>query len=164
MLRFGCWKGWVYFSPVLRIQDKQVWITELISGHVFCFIGDQRILNLGKTWVCIIFSIYWGLFLGQAVCVSLINTDMRKYVMMPWNLKGNTGYPDTQKYGLSAQAHSCSSTHSLWNRCAPLELCYFAGCQGSHKSLRLTCLFHTHTHTHTFREQGSLPPSTLLFP
>ena len=109
--------------------------------------------------MCIIFSIYWGLFLGQAVCVSLINTDMRKYVMMPWNLKGNTGYPDTQKYGLSAQAHSCSSTHSLWNRCAPLELCYFAGCQGSHKSLRLTCLFHTHTHTHTHIQRAGVTAS-----
>ena len=57
----------------------------------------------------------------------------------------NTGYPDTQKEGLSAQAHSYSSTHNSCTRCALLELCYFVGGKGSCKSLWLTCPFHTNT-------------------
>ena len=58
----------------------------------------------------------------------------------------NTGYPGTQKLGLSAQSHSCSRTHTSWTWCAPLELCYSDGGQGSCKFLRLTCPFHTLTH------------------
>ena len=158
MLRFGWWSRWDYFSPVLQIQDLWLSITKLINGHVFCVIRDQGILNLGKTWESEhnffhLLRAFYGpgcMFLPHNYWCKDKCDDARASM---WN----TGYPDTQKEGLSAQAHSYSSTHNSWTWCAPLELCSSSGGQGPCKSLRLTCPFHTspaptpptHTHTHT---------------
>lgn len=108
---------------------------------------------------CIIFSIYWGLFMAR------LYMSPHNYCCgdKTWSCRAamwNTGYPGTQKLGLSAQSHSCSRTHTSWTWCAPLELCYSDGGQGSCKFLRLTCPSYTLTHSES---RGSLHPFTLLF-
>ena len=146
MLRFGWWSRWDYFSPVLQIQDLWLSITKLINGHVFCVIRDQGILNLGKTWESEhnffhLLRAFYGpgcMYLPHNCWCMDKHDDARAPLQNP-------GYPGTEKQGLSAQAHSRSSTHNSCTRCALLELCYFVGGKGSCKSLWLTCPFHTNT-------------------